>query len=152
MRVPLFASLPLLAAFAVTPASGQIGGWIHIDLPIGHHPPVVVHRPPPPPREVIVVPYDAHRFGDWSRNERKWSRITLYVLNGRFFERPWGNARAVEVYRYRNRYFFPPRDRDWDRYRNRNPRWDRDHDDHWNDDRDGLRPVTPYYDRARPRF
>jgi hypothetical protein len=165
MRVTTFASLPLLAALAVSPASAQISARIHIDIPIGDHRPVVVHRAPPP-REIVVVPYDARRFGDWRRNERRWSHITLYVSGGRYYEQPWRDARAVTVYRYRNQYFFAPRDRDWDRdhdrdrYRDQDRDWGRgrgrgrghDPDTRWSDDRQAPRPLTPYLDRARPRF
>jgi hypothetical protein len=170
MRVITFATAPLLVALMASPAQAQISARIHIDIPIGRRGPVIVHRAPAP-RAVVVLQYDARRFGDWRRDARKWSRITLYYRDGRYYDQPWSGARAVAVYRYRNQYFFAPRDRGWDRAYGRD--FDRDdgrgngrgigrnhgRDDGWNYGRDdgrherqAPRPDTRYQDRARPRF
>lgn len=121
--------VPLALAILASPAQAQISATIHIG-PQRSYPPAVVYREPP---RVIVVDYHSRNFGQWKKSARYWRPTTLYVLGGRYYERPYRNARPVVVYNYRNSYFQAPRDRDWNRYRVRYER------DYWQTDRRGDR-------------
>ncbi len=117
--------VPLLAAAVVpAPAPAQVSATIHIGpIRIGDRP--AVHRVP---RYVVVGDYPARNYGQWKRTVRNWRPVTLYVLNGRYYERPYRDARPIVVYHYRDSYFRAPRDRDWNDYRTRYERgeWRRD--------------------------
>ena len=63
--------------------------------------------------EVGVLGYSADRAGDWRRNMRRWTPVTLYESNGRYYQHNAAGARAVSMYRYRNEYFLPPTDQAW---------------------------------------
>lgn len=148
----LFAALALAAT---TPAAAQINIGVHIDIPIlgNGRGPVVVHRPAPPPRYITVYDYSPGRYGRWDKEYRKWKRVTMYVYDGRYYERPFYGARPVVLYYYRNQYFFEPRDRDFYRYRgdrdwDRDP-WDRDRDREWQQER--AREREWERDRSRDR-
>jgi len=64
--------------------------------------------------EVGVLAYSEDRAGDWRNNTRRWTPVTLYEVNGRYFPKNGPGARQVTMYRYRNEYFLPPQDRAWD--------------------------------------
>lgn len=117
MRISTLALAPLLLAASITPAAAQVSATIHIG-PIriggGHDD----YRHGYPPR-LVVVDYPHRHFGPWQRTAVHWRPITVYYLDGHYYDRPWRNARPVVIYRYRDNYFFGPRDRDWDRYRSR---------------------------------
>ena len=114
MRSRLLAATSALAVFSAVPAAAQISADIHIG-PYGGRP-VYVREPI---REVVVVPSDRYRDGDYRDYYDQWSPVTVYVLGSRYYAQPYRNARPVVVYRYRDRYFFEPRDRGWVDYRSR---------------------------------
>lgn len=122
----IFASL--LAATAPVPAMAQVHASINIGpLRIGAHIPIVDRYRGV--RYVEVHRYSPRRYGDWRSSARHWRPVTVYVLNGRYYERPYRNARRTVVYRYRDQYFHAPGGRDWERSR---PRYERDY---WDGDR-----------------
>ena len=130
----------LLAATAPVPATAQIRASINLGpIRIGAHIPIVDHYRNV--RYVEVRPYSPQRYGDWRSSARYWRPVTVYVLNGRYYERPYRNARRVVVYRYRNQYFRAPGGRDWDRSRARLEReyWGGDRRDDRYDRRDDRR-------------
>lgn len=65
--------------------------------------------------EVGVLAYSAERAGDWrnKRNVRRWTPVTLYEVNGRYYPKNGPGTRAVSMYRYQNEYFLPPTDQGW---------------------------------------
>jgi hypothetical protein len=97
MRIRLLATLPLLAALALTPRHGsaQISATIHLGRPI------------------VVGTYEPTRYGDWHSNYRRWRPVTVYYYNGRYYPRAIRGARPVQIYRRQNEYFLPPRDAAW---------------------------------------
>ncbi len=142
MRYALSAAVPLLLLALAEPAAGQISATINIGPQTFGRGGVVIRRPAPPPPVIVVSDYHRLSWGDWRRHARDWRPVTLYVINGRYYDRPWGNgSRKVVVYRYRNQYFSAPRDREFDRYRQRYER------NEWRDDRRDNRGN----DRSRPR-
>jgi hypothetical protein len=156
----MFVLTPMAAlALAVTPLSAQVRANVRIDIPIlGRNRPVIIDRDDryDDRRYLVEVrEYSSRNHGQWKKEYRKWRPVTLYWVNGRYYERQVRGARAVTVYFYRNQYFFEPRDRDFYRYRDdhRNDRRDDRYDnrDDRNDRRDPPRPNTRYDDRARPR-
>jgi hypothetical protein len=64
-------------------------------------------------REIGVLGYSSERAGDWRRNYRRWTPITLYEVNGRYYPHNGAGARRVAMYRYRDEYFLPPTDQAW---------------------------------------
>ncbi len=141
MRSRLLIAIAALAVMAAAPASAQVSADIHIG-PYGNHGGPVYREPV---REVIVVPYEVRRHGDYRRYGGDWRPITVYVLGNRYYAQPYRNARPVVVYNYRNNYFLEPRDRGWVEYRSRYQR------DRWGDhrrdrDRDWYRGDHDYDD------
>ena len=63
--------------------------------------------------EVGVLAYSPRRGGDWRRNVRRWTPVTLYKVRGRYFLKNGTGARPVAMYRYRDEYFLPPNDQGW---------------------------------------
>jgi len=63
--------------------------------------------------EIGVFGYAPDRAGDWRRNYRRWTPVTVYEFNGRYYQRSGPGSRAVQVYRFRDEYFLPPQDREW---------------------------------------
>jgi hypothetical protein len=63
--------------------------------------------------EIGVLGYSPERAGDWRRNFRRWTPVTVYEVRGRYFSRNAPGTRAVAIYRYRNEYFLPPADQAW---------------------------------------
>ena len=57
--------------------------------------------------------YSRERYGDWHNNLEQWQPVTLFVVDGRFYEREARDARAVVVYRHNSDYFLPPQDKEW---------------------------------------
>jgi hypothetical protein len=57
--------------------------------------------------------YSRERHGDWHNSLEQWQPVTLFVVDGRFYEREARGARAVVVYRRNNEYFLPPREKEW---------------------------------------
>jgi hypothetical protein len=60
--------------------------------------------------EIGVLAYSADRAGDWRRNYRRWTPVTVYEVNGRYYPNNVPGTRAVAIYRYQNEYFLPPQD------------------------------------------
>jgi hypothetical protein len=87
--------------------------------------------------EIGVFGYTPDRAGDWHRNYRNWTPTTVYEFNGRYYQHAAPGARAVQIYRYQNEYFLPPRDGEWV---NRDKRFDYGH-----------RPSDEDYKRAHER-
>jgi hypothetical protein len=63
--------------------------------------------------ELGVFGYSAERAGDWHRNYRRWTPVTVYEANGHYYPNPGPGARPVQIYRYQGEYFLPPGDREW---------------------------------------
>jgi hypothetical protein len=63
--------------------------------------------------EIGVLGYSRERSGDWRRNVRRWTPVTVYEVNGRYYPNNGTGARAVQIYRYRDEYFMPPTDQGW---------------------------------------
>jgi hypothetical protein len=140
------ASLVLTAfTLAAAPLTAQVRASVLLDIPIlgggqRDRGPVIIDRRDDyryEPRIVVVRDYNARNYGQWRKEFRNWRPVTLYVLGGRYYERPMRGARPISVYHYRNQYFFEPRDRDF--YRMRDGRYDDRRDNDWrdNDRRDG---------------
>ncbi|HEY4320852.1 MAG TPA: hypothetical protein VGM77_06670 [Gemmatimonadales bacterium] len=106
MRFLKLLTLPTLAlaAVAFVPARGeaQISATIHLG---------------PTPRawghQIAINPYDQARYGDWHTAYRRWTPVTLYFHDGRYFTARVRGSRPVMVYRSGTQYFFPPRDADF---------------------------------------
>jgi hypothetical protein len=63
--------------------------------------------------EVGVFGFSAERAGDWHKNYRRWTPITVYEFHGRYFRHPGPGARPVQIYSYHDELFLPPVDREW---------------------------------------
>jgi hypothetical protein len=63
--------------------------------------------------EIGVLAYSAERAGDWRKNYRRWTPVTVYEVNGRYYSHEGTGARPVSVYRYKDEYFLPPQDDAW---------------------------------------
>ena len=125
MRPTMLAMIPLLAAIAAPPATAQINARVHIDIPIGRTQPEVIYDQGYLPPEITVYDYDRNDYGDWDVDgyNQYWQPVTVYFYLGRYFEFPIRGARPFVIYRYGNRYFFPPRDVRWEQRYGRNNNW-----------------------------
>jgi hypothetical protein len=94
-------ALPLLAAMAVLPsrASAQVNLSVRFGTRLGP--------------DIGVFAYSPERMGDWHQNYRKWTPVTLYDINGRYYRNSVSGSRAVSVYSYNGEYFLPPSDESW---------------------------------------
>jgi hypothetical protein len=63
--------------------------------------------------EVGVLDFSAERAGNWRKNMKLWSPVTVYENNGRYYQNKSPGTRAVMIYRYKSEYFLPPQDRQW---------------------------------------
>ena len=63
--------------------------------------------------EIGVLSYSSERAGDWRRNYKRWSPVTVYEFGGRYYQNMGPGGRPVQIYRYKNEYFLPPQDHDW---------------------------------------
>jgi hypothetical protein len=63
--------------------------------------------------EIGVLAYSAERAGDWRKNYKRWTPVTVYEMNGRYYPNNASGARAVSIYRYQNEYFLPPTEQGW---------------------------------------
>jgi hypothetical protein len=63
--------------------------------------------------EIGVLGFSAERAGDWHRNYRRWTPVTVYEFHGRYYSHAAPGARPVQIYSYRGEYFLPPADREW---------------------------------------
>jgi hypothetical protein len=124
MRVSTFMAVPLLGALLALPAKAP--AQLNISVQFGT-------RLGP---EIGVFAYSPERYGDWRRNYRRWTPVTLYDVNGHYYRNAVRGARPVVVYRYNNEYFLPPQDDAWVRF-----------DGRYNY---GRRPVADDQSRVRP--
>ncbi len=126
MRFVRLAAVPMFAALAAMPAQAQFAVHARIDFPVVRRAPPVIVAGRPAARPLAVLSYSARRIGPWQQSYVQWEPITVFVLDGRYYDAPIPRARPVAAYRYRDRYFFAPHDRDWrERYRDSHGRWDR---------------------------
>lgn len=119
--------------------SGPVRGHVVIDdgYSTYRRPPVVVYERP---ARVIVVERFRNR-GEWRRWKRHgYQQISLYYVDGRYYDRGRSGAREVVVYERNGHYY---RDCDDDRY-DRNRRRD---DDHYRD-----RDRDRHHDRDHDRW
>jgi hypothetical protein len=63
--------------------------------------------------ELGIFGFNARLAGDWHRDYKRWSPVTVYEYHGHYYPHNAPGARAVQIYRYQNEYFFPPQDRAW---------------------------------------
>jgi hypothetical protein len=78
----------------------------------------VIRGDPYPHGRVVMAPlavgaYAAGEVGGWQTSFTLWTPVTVYELEGQYYPRAVSGGRAVEIYRYRDRYFMPPDDRHW---------------------------------------
>ncbi len=64
-------------------------------------------------REIGVLGYSSDRAGNWRADYQRWTPVTVYAVNGRYYTNDAVGARAVGVYRYEDEYFLPPQDHAW---------------------------------------
>jgi hypothetical protein len=98
MRISILFSLIVLAG-CMPATRGQQQSSISIGIQLGP--------------ERSVNSYSAERHGDWRTNYEKWQPTTLWVVDGRYYDKESRGARAVVVYRRDNEYFTPPQDKEW---------------------------------------
>ena len=100
----------------------QDAGWIGYDRRYDYgdrpmHDDFVRVQPYPRGRAVVaplaVGVYSAGRMGDWRTSLMLWTPVTVYEFEGGYYPRAVPGGRAVQIYRYRDRYFLPPDDHDW---------------------------------------
>jgi hypothetical protein len=125
MRIATMLTIPLLGALVALPASAP--AQVNISVKFGT-------RLGP---EIGVFAYSPERHGDWRANYRKWTPVTIYDVNGRYYRYAVAGSRPVVVYSYNNEYFFPPSDRSWDGF-------DKRYDYRRRPGADDERRVRPY--------
>jgi len=62
---------------------------------------------------ISLSTYSPQRFGDWRTEYVYWRPVTVYYVNGVYYQEVVPRARPVTVYYYRNTYFLPPPDREF---------------------------------------
>ncbi|MGH7532587.1 MAG: hypothetical protein ACREL4_04770 [Gemmatimonadales bacterium] len=100
MRISPFLTLTLAASLMLPATAAQAQGvGISINAQLG------------PALDISL--YSANQFGDWHQSYLNWTPVRVYYLNGHYYRRQVRGARLVVIYSDGHRYFFPPRDRDW---------------------------------------
>jgi hypothetical protein len=100
MRIALlFSLMVLVGCMPMTRGRQQSSVGVSVEFQLG------------PERSVDM--YSRERHGDWHNNLEQWQPVTLFVVDGRFYERESRGARAVVVYRRNNDYFLPPQEKEW---------------------------------------
>src|ERR1019366_3188412 len=101
MRIAKLMAATLIAASIVLPARApaQVNLTVRFGTRLGP--------------DVGVFAYSPERNGDWHDNYRKWTPVTLYDVNGRYYRNSVEGSRAVVVYSYNDEYFLPPTDAGW---------------------------------------
>jgi hypothetical protein len=124
MRITPFMALPLVGALIALPtrAPAQMNISVRFGTRLGP--------------EIGVFAYNPEREGNWRDNYRRWTPVTLYDINGRYYGNSVQGARPVQVYTFNNEYFLPPQDQEWV---NRDARYNYQ-----------RRPGEGDYGRARP--
>ena len=98
MRISGLLSLILLAGCMST-TRGQQQSSLEISVQLGP--------------ERSVSSYSMERHGDWRTNYQQWQPTTLFVVDGKYYDKEARGSRAVMVYRHDNEYFTPPQDKEW---------------------------------------
>jgi len=101
MRLARLLTLPLIVALVATPrlATSQVNINVRFGTRLGP--------------EIGVFAYSQERLGDWHTNYRRWTPVTLYDINGRYYRASVPGARPVMMYTYNGEYFLPPQDAEW---------------------------------------
>ena len=101
MRIARLLAVPFLAAMIVLPAKApaQVNLSVRFGTRLGP--------------DIGVFAYSADRDGAWRDNYRKWTPVTLYDVNGRYYRNSVSGSRAVAMYSYNGEYFLPPTDDGW---------------------------------------
>jgi hypothetical protein len=99
MRIATLMTLPLLGALMALPVRAPAQVSVRIGARFGP--------------EVSLSAYSQERHGDWRTNYRQWRPVTLYAVNGHYYQNRVRGARAVQVYRRGNEHFLPPQDQAW---------------------------------------
>jgi hypothetical protein len=124
MRIATLVTCPLfLGALIALPARAPAQVSISISARLGP--------------AISIAAYTPEYYGDWRVSYAQWTPVTLYMLNGQYYQRSVRGARPVQVYRRGNEHFLPPQDRAWV---GRDRRFNNKH-----------RPSNDDYGRARPR-
>lgn len=63
--------------------------------------------------EIAVWAYSPERAGAWRKNYLRWTPVTVYEYQGRYYPNRIAGTRAVQLYRYRDEYFLPPHQASW---------------------------------------
>ena len=93
MRIATLVTLPLLGALIALPTRA---------------PAQARQRP-----EISVSAYSSAQHGDWQTNYKHWKPVTLYNVNGHYYQHSVRGARAVQVYQHNGEHFLPPQDQAW---------------------------------------
>ena len=99
MRLATVLSFAVLAGFVPAASAPAQGVGISIGLKLG------------PSRSVVA--YSSARDGEWRSSYMQWQPTTMYVVDGRYYEKQSRGSRAVVVYRHNEDYFLPPQDKKW---------------------------------------
>jgi hypothetical protein len=89
----------MAALVCFIPASSASAQGVSVSLRLGN--------------ERTVSAYSSERSGDWHANYKQWEPTTLYVNNGKYYDKQSKGSRAVVVYHKDNDYFLPPQDKKW---------------------------------------
>jgi hypothetical protein len=106
----MIAAVPILAALVAAPASAQLTARVHVGIPIGRTGPGSALRP----HQLVIRDYDQGRYGEWQDYYDDWQPETVYLYDGIYYDYPVVSyAEPIVVYRYRNDFFFAPRQREF---------------------------------------
>jgi hypothetical protein len=106
----MIVAAPILAALIAAPASAQLTARAHIEIPIGRSAPGYDLRS----HQLQIRDYDQDRYGDWQDYYDDWQPETVYLYDGFYYDYPVVEyAQPIIVYRYRNDFFFAPRQREF---------------------------------------
>lgn len=117
MRITTLLAVAVVAGMAAVPktAHAQVVGSVSVGVRTGN--------------ALSISAYSEQEHGDWHRNYRRWQPVTLYEYDGHYYRHQVRDdhrrnvGRPVSMYRYRNGYFTPPTDQEWNnRHGNRNRR------------------------------
>lgn len=100
MRIATLMTLPLLlGAVMALPARAPAQVSVRVGARLGP--------------EISLSAYSSDRQGEWQKNYRRWTPVTLYDVNGHYYRNRVKGARPVQVYRRGNEHFLPPQDQAW---------------------------------------
>ncbi len=101
MRISHVFAIAVLGAMVAAPVRAP--AQVSIDVTIGR-------RLGP---AISVFEYSSASYGNWRTSYRRWTPVTLYVVNDQFYRHSVKGARPVMVYERNNEYFMPPQERGW---------------------------------------